>query len=457
MVRVRFAPSPTGFLHLGSGRTALFNYLFARSQGGTFVLRIEDTDRERSKKEFEEDIKHYLRWLGLDWDEGPDKGGDFGPYYQSERKERHVAAAMQLLDSGHAFRDPDDGTIRLNYPSEPIIVEDLICGTCSFAPDSLGPEPVILRADGTPTFHLAVVVDDIDMKITHIIRGQDHLTNTAKHQILFNALCGEAPKFAHLPLILGEDGSKLSKRNSGGFVSVRDFAEKGYLPETLVNFLMLLGWSHPEGVEQLTLEEGVRSFSLDRVKGSSGARFEIQKLDWLNGWWIRNMPLERAAEAILPFTGEYGTVLKQRGEKYWLAVVSQLRDSISLLKDAEELARLLAVLQLDYSDDVFTLLGTEEVVGESLTVVDAWIAALRDLVLEDGEDSISAEDFTRILNQIKKHSGCKPKIVFQSLRAAVTGAVSGPELKILVPFIPRDLLVERAKAFRSALTGRDRD
>jgi len=260
-VRVRFAPSPTGKLHIGGARTALFNYLLAKNSGGKFLLRIDDTDLARSTKENEEDILNSLKWLGLNWDEGPDTDQKF---YQTNRLERHVEVANQLLENGKAYKD-HEGVVRIKYPEGNITVDDLILGPCSFETEDLGPDPVILRSDGRPTYHLASCVDDADFKITHIIRGQDHLTNTTKHIVLFDAMEVEQPKFAHLPLILGTDGSKMSKRNTESFTTVKQFMDHGYIPEALNNFLMLLGWSHPDESETLSMDDATKHFSLDRL------------------------------------------------------------------------------------------------------------------------------------------------------------------------------------------------
>ena len=258
-MRVRFAPSPTGYLHIGGARTALYNFFLAKRSGGQFILRIDDTDTERSLVEYEEDIIRSLRWLGIIWDEGPEMPGASGRFRQSDNTENYLEVAQRLLASGRAFCDPE-GVIRLRYGGQKVIVRDEVCGVCEFQTQALGSEPGLIRSDGSPTYHLASVVDDIEMGITHIIRGQDHLTNTAKHQLMFDALGVSAPRFIHLPLIMGEDGSKLSKRNTEGSVLLKDFRAQGYLPEAVVNYLALLGWSHPEGVEQFSIGEVSNSF-----------------------------------------------------------------------------------------------------------------------------------------------------------------------------------------------------
>jgi nondiscriminating glutamyl-tRNA synthetase len=445
MIRVRFAPSPTGALHIGGARTALFNFLFARSQGGVFVLRIDDTDKERSNIEFEKDILECLDWLGLTPDEGPTQGGAFGPYRQTERIDSHIEAAKKLESSDKAYKD-EKGTVRLRYPEDEIVVNDIICGQCHFRPISLGPEPVILRSDGTPTYQLASVVDDIEMKITHVIRGQDHLTNTAKQQVIFEALGSELPVFAHLPLILGTDGSKLSKRNSEGLVSVREFKEAGFLPEALFNFLVLLGWSHPDAKEQIAIDEAIKTFSLDRVS-STAAVFDGNKLKWLNGWWLRHLPVSEVAEAALPFTDKWQAAIKNRGSKFWENAVSKLRDGFSSLSDAKNIAELLIADNIEVRDDATREYLTEETREVCKKVANAWISLIEQMPTSPDSDSYSEQQFKQLSALLKKSTALSGKALFQPLRVVITGALSGPELKILVPLLPREMLLSRARGF----------
>lgn len=441
MVRVRFAPSPTGPLHIGGARTALFNYLFARSQGGSFILRIDDTDRERSKPELEQDILQSLEWLGMSWDEGPVPGGHYGPYRQSERYDLHRAAVEKLLARDAAYRD-EEGTVRLRYPDTEIVVEDVICGRCVFQSASLGPEPVVLRSDNTPTYQLASVVDDIEMKISHVIRGQDHLTNTAKQQVIFKALGAELPVFAHLPLILGKDGGKLSKRNSEALTSVRDFREGGYLPQALVNFLLLLGWSHPEANELIPIEEAIKVFSLDRV-GRTGAIFDPAKLLFLNGWWIRHLPLEVIADNFLQYSGGYRQIVEQKGAAYWRQVVEALRDSLALLTETQSLAGLLFEFSISWNEEaqVFVREGNKE---EIRKVLSCWKEVLEEFSTDEDKVGYTDLQFNQLMSLLKKKAGVSGKALFQPLRLAIMGALSGPELKVLVPLIDRDILRARA-------------
>jgi nondiscriminating glutamyl-tRNA synthetase len=449
MVRVRFAPSPTGFLHVGGVRTALYNYVFAKKNGGDFILRIEDTDEQRSAPEFEADIISQLKWLGMTWDEGPDVGGPCAPYRQKERALSHKDAAEKMLASGTAFKDPD-GSIRLKYTRHEIVVDDLICGRCVYAQNALGPEPVLLRADGTPTFHLAVVVDDLEMGITHIIRGQDHLTNSAKHILIFEALGGEVPKFAHLPLALGTDGTKLSKRNSGGMVLVKEFKEQGYLPEALINFLALLGWSHPDSKEEFSLEEMVEVFDLEKVHRSA-AIFDLQKLDWLNGKYIRALDEQVLVDHSLQYLGTYKETIEKRGMAFWKKALCALRDGISRLDEVPELARLISEEDLVLNEEAKEALNVSEFKEALGFTVKNWQSALQELATDDGADCYTEEQFSKMLNNLKKEFAGNKKFLFQSLRLAITGSLHGFELKILVPLIKRDILVTRAEIARGLL------
>src|SRR5215216_3751154 len=275
-VRLRFAPSPTGYLHVGGARTALFNWLYARRHGGTFILRIEDTDVGRSQSEMVDGILDGLRWLGIDWDEGPEIGGPHAPYFQSERLDRYRAAAQQLLDGGHAFED--GGAIRFKVPEGKTTFTDSVHGPIEFDNEHIE-SFVILRSDTHPTYHLSVVVDDIDMAITHVVRGDDHISNTPKQVLLYNAFGKTAPIFAHVPLIMGPDKQCLSKRH--GATSVTEYEKQGYIPEAMFNFLALLGWGTGSNDELFTREELIQRFNLEGISGGN-AVFNTEKLDWFN-------------------------------------------------------------------------------------------------------------------------------------------------------------------------------
>jgi glutamyl-tRNA synthetase len=278
--RLRFAPSPTGYLHVGGARTALFNWLYARRHGGVFILRIEDTDVERSQAEMVTGILDGLRWLGIDWDEGPEVGGPHAPYYQSQRLERYRGAAKQLLDSGQAFED--GGAIRFKVPPGKTTFVDSVHGPIEFDNEHIE-SFVILRSDTHPTYHLSVVCDDIDMEITHVVRGDDHISNTPKQVLLYNALGKTPPTFAHVPLIMGADKQRLSKRH--GATSVMEYEKLGYLPEAMFNFLALLGWGTGSNDELLTKDDLIQRFNLEGISGGN-AVFNTEKLDWFNHQYL---------------------------------------------------------------------------------------------------------------------------------------------------------------------------
>lgn len=289
MVRVRFAPSPTGNLHIGSARTALFNWLYARSQSGKFILRIEDTDLKRSNDIYLKEILSSLEWLGMNWDEGP--------YFQSKRQDIYFSYADKLLEKGAAYKDGE--AVIFKVPPEKIKIYDLVHGEIE-VDNSLVGELVLIKSDRTPAYNFACVVDDIDMKMSHIIRGDDHISNTNKQIALYNALGVKPPKFAHIPLILAPDKSRLSKRF--GAVAISEYREKGYLPEAMVNYLALLGWAPGDNNEFMETPQIIKKFSLKKVN-KCGAEFNEDKLRWLNGEHIRKMDIDRFIEAVSPFVG----------------------------------------------------------------------------------------------------------------------------------------------------------
>lgn len=360
MIRTRIAPSPSGFLHIGTAKTALYNWLFARKNNGTFILRLEDTDAERTDEQFVQGMCEGFKWLGIDWDEGPPFGdvsekGNYGPYRQSQRKELYQKIAYQLLEKGKAYkcfcskeslesykdeagnlyypgfcrnltpeqiREKGDApyVLRFRVPEGETVIEDLIQGTVRFN-NSQYDDFVILRANGDPVFHLAVVVDDIYMKITHIIRGDDHLTNTPRHVMLFNALNAPLPKHAHHPLVLDEQGRKYSKRLHGA--NVLDWRDDGYVPEAIVNYVALLGWtSEEENREFFTLPELIQYFSIERI-GKSPARFDRKKLEWLNGLHIRHLSPEDLRNRLIPILEKNGFDTSTKS-KEWLTKLAQI-------------------------------------------------------------------------------------------------------------------------------------
>ena len=349
-IRVRFAPSPTGYLHIGNARTALFNWLFARHYGGCFILRIEDTDTDRHVAEAEGLIIQDLKWMGLDWDEGPDKGGPYGPYRQSDRLDIYQSYAQKLVESGRAYycyctpeeleasrqkmlasgQTPQyDGrclhlsdeqkkefekegrrpSVRFRTLGDAVVVNDLIRGEVSFDGQTIG-DFIILRSDGRAAYNFAVVIDDIQMEITHVLRGEDHLSNTPRQVLIYQALGFNPPQFGHMPMILGPDRTRLSKRH--GATSVVSYREKGYLPEAINNYLALLGWSSPDEEEILPQEKLVQKFTVDRISRSA-AIFDLTKLNWMNGNYIREAELDRITRLCIPFLKEKGYLAQGRG------------------------------------------------------------------------------------------------------------------------------------------------
>ncbi len=302
-VRVRFAPSPTGYLHVGGARTALFNWLFARHHGGRFVLRVEDTDQARNTEEAVRVIFDGLRWLGLDWDEGPGAGGDDGPYFQSQREAIYLRHFETLRAGGHLYED--QGAWRFRFRREKVEFDDLICGSIAidFTKAETSPDMTIRRPDGSWIFHFVNVVDDLEMRISHVIRGEDHLSNTPKHIQLYQALGATAPRFGHIPLILNPDGSKMSKRDQGA--SITSYMEGGYVPEAVANYLCLLGWSPKDDQEKMDLAEIVERFDLANVN-RKGAQFDLAKCDWLNAQYLQAMPIDRYRELAEPLLTKAG-------------------------------------------------------------------------------------------------------------------------------------------------------
>jgi glutamyl-tRNA synthetase len=326
MIRVRIAPSPTGFAHVGTAYTALFNYAFARRNKGKFILRIEDTDIKRNVIEAERKIFDGLAWLGIEWDEGPNKGGRYGPYKQSERLDIYREKAKELIKKGLAYEE--EGAIRYKNLGEDVGWRDLVRGEISFPGSEIG-DFVIMKSDGYPTYNFAVVVDDSLMKISHIIRAEEHISNTPRQIALYRALGLKIPEFAHLPLLRNPDRSKISKRKNP--VALSWYREQGYLPEALINFLCLLGWSHPEGKEIFSLEEFIKVFDIKRVR-KAGPIFNLKKLDWINGEYIRKSQNSKLKTQIYEFFD------KKYPEKEVGKIVPLIKERIKTLKEFQDLA-----------------------------------------------------------------------------------------------------------------------
>ena len=473
LVRVRFAPSPTGQLHVGNARTALFNWLFARQQGGAFIVRIEDTDVERSEPGSEAQLIGELRWLGLDWDEGPDVGGPHGPYRQSERFPLYRKYGGQLIDTGSAYycfcspeqleadrraalaagRQPmyagrcrdiapveaqarrsrgEPASIRLKISPRPIRFHDLVHGEVEFSHEVIG-DPILLRSDATPAYNYAVVVDDALMAITHVIRGDDHLSNTPRQVAVYQALGWGAPQFAHLSTILGSDHTRLSKRH--GATSVSHFHQLGILPEALMDYLSLLGWSSGESNREIfSPSELVEAFRLDQVtKGP--AMFNPEKLYWLNRHYLKQADPERVLQLAIGVFQQAGLVgeTPDQSTHGWLGnVLETVLPSVDHLSQLPERTELIfayearTALHLPPNQEVLAEPGAAEVLTSFLSHA-----------LPDGEltGELTMERFRQIMDVVKRETQQKGKRLFHPVRVAITGHPSGPELDKLIPLL----------------------
>ncbi len=420
MVKVRFAPSPTGYLHVGGARTALFNWLYARNQGGTFVLRIEDTDQERSTQESIDQILEAMTWLGLDWDEY---------YRQTDRSDVHLEAAQSLLDSGSAYEQ--DGAWWFRVPPGETVVHDLLAGDVTFNHDQIK-DFVIRRSDGTFVYNFVVVVDDADMEITHVIRGDDHLTNTPKQIMLYRALGRKPPKFAHLPMILGPDRTRLSKRH--GVTSVLEYRRRGFLPEAMVNFFARLGWSHGNQ-EVFTRDELVKLFSLKRI-GSSAAIFDEEKLRWLNQQHMKLADPSRLVDLVHPFIIETGKVT----EEMWSAAGDER------LTIGAELLRHRCHTLVDLADMMLALFPVEIEMDAEISLDDRQaeiIASISDALSQT--PSLSRDDVERLLYDVLAAQGAKLKDVAHAIRVSVTGRGVGPGLFDILSVIGKRIVVARLR------------
>ncbi|OGG94739.1 MAG: glutamate--tRNA ligase [Candidatus Lambdaproteobacteria bacterium RIFOXYD12_FULL_49_8] len=470
--RVRFAPSPTGYLHVGGLRTCLFNYLFAKANGGTLILRFEDTDQSRKVEGAEENLLRSLSWAGIVFDEGPVQGGNFGPYVQSERLEIYKKEIDKLVGQGDAYpcfctseeleemrekqlkaKRPTryDGRCRKIKPEEAkarieagephtvrmkIIhskgdyqVEDLIRGQVNFSPTQID-DQVLLKTDGFPTYHLASVVDDHYMGITHVIRGEEWLPSTPKHLQLYEYFGWTPPAFAHLPLLLNTDRSKLSKRQ--GDVATEDFRDKGFLPETLVNFVALLGWNPGDERELFTTEELIKEFSLERV-GKAGSVFDYAKLEWMNQQWIKAKDLDPLLDLLAPYLPEAALALEKEKLKTMVALV---RDSLTLLPNIGE------KLALFLNDD--PVLTDPELVTQ---LEDEGAKAVFRAFLEEVAtyEYLDQTNFGALMKAVQIKSGQKGKGLWVPMRIAVTLVQHGPELPLVVEIFGKEKVIKMVK------------
>ncbi|MDD5539481.1 MAG: glutamate--tRNA ligase [Candidatus Marinimicrobia bacterium] len=480
MVRTRFAPSPTGFLHVGGLRTALYNYLYARKNNGRFILRIEDTDQRRKVPGAVENLLATLDWSGIKPDEGPQIGGDAGPYVQSERLELYRQYVSQLIDNEQAYycfcpaerlkqlkgwqtarkipprydnhcrnlsanevkrrlESDEQHIIRMKVPTEGAIeVDDLIRGKITF-PVSQIDDQVLLKSDGFPTYHLANVVDDHLMQISHVIRGEEWLPSTPKHVLLYRYFGWDLPQFAHLSLLLNPDKSKLSKRQ--GDVAAEDYRQKGYLPEALINFLALLGWNPGDDREIFSMDELISEFSLERVS-RSGAIFGVEKLNWINGLYIRNLPPAQLLSCARPYLDESLRRHNVKNRNYWnderlLAMLIAIKDGLSSFSEIPQKTAFFLADTLSYE--------APEI--QEYLISPTSIPILTTLIrLIDEESIINGDTFVTAIKNVQKEIGIKGKPLWMTVRAALTGASQGPEIHQIAAIFDRETCLARLTA-----------
>ena len=429
-VRVRFAPSPTGYLHIGGARTALFNWLYAKHTGGTLVLRVEDTDRARNTEEAARAIYDGLHWLGLDWDEGPHRGGDFGPYFQSERSEIYERYLGQLREAGHIFEDA--GALRFRSPREHVIVDDLVCGRIDFDLTNPGthPDMTIRRPDGSWIFHFVNVVDDIEMRISHVIRGEDHLSNTPKHVQLYRAFDATPPCFAHIPLILNKDGSKMSKRDQGA--SLNTYIEGGYLPEAVRNYLCLLGWSPKDNREKLEIEEVVRLFDLEKVHRKN-ASFDLGKCTWLNGEYVRELSDERFHSLARQALEKTGIDLSKFPPDYVRAALETCKGKFKIFSELPGYCGFYFKDDFEYNLECVAKHFVPENKPHLLAVREAFA----------GLENFDAANLETALKATAAQLTVKVGALVHPTRLAVTGSNAGPSLYHLLEILGEEKVLAR--------------
>lgn len=462
-VRVRYAPSPTGLQHIGGIRTALFNYFFARSQGGTFILRVEDTDQERYSEESLQDLYDTFEWLGIHWDEGPDVGGSFGPYVQSQRFDLYRDYAQQLIDRGHAYRcyctserldalreeqakdkkshqgydyhcrdlSPEEraareaaglpSVVRFKVPPrEDVVFQDELLGDVKRKSKDISPDPILIKSDGFPTYHLANVIDDHLMEITHIMRAQEWLPSGALHILLYRAFGWEPPKYCHLPMVMGKDGQKLSKRH--GSTSVRDFRKEGYLPEALINYVSLVGWSYDDSREFFEKEDLEQLFSLEKINKAPGV-FDYKKLQWFNGQYIRKRDDQSLKALLIPYLVADGVVSDPptQGElELFDGAYPMLKERLKLLSEVSGLVRFLFQDIEEYQ--------TELAVPKKTEPLDAYRALLAAAELLQGFENRSLEETEGLFQERADQMGMKLGQLMQPLRVSLTGTTVSPPL-----------------------------
>lgn len=472
-IRVRIAPSPSGNLHIGTARTALFNFLYAKKVGGEFVLRIEDTDLDRSSQAYTQNIFDSLKALGLNWDEGPDVGGPYGPYYQSQRFDIYPKYAKMLMDKGYAYEcfctneeletEKEEAiknhnayvysrkclnlteeeknelrakgikpSIRFKVEHKELMFNDLVKGELKFDTSLIG-DFVIMKSNGTPTYNFAVVIDDMLMKITDVIRGEDHISNTPKQILIYEALGAKVPNFGHLGMILAPDRTKLSKRH--GATAVSDFVKQGYLTDALINFVALLGWAPSDGVEIKSVDEIAKDFRIHEVS-SSNSVFEYDKLNWMNGQYIKKMEIPKLTDMIIPFLSKYD-ITKYSREKLE-KIVQITREPLTVLSEIEHDASYFFEDNLSY-DEVREVLDkdlSKEVIQYVIDNADSWNF--------DDEEDIHNK-LADLRTYFKENKGYKPKETMWAVRAAITGRTRGADMAETIWILGKDKVVQRLK------------
>ncbi|MFJ7978480.1 glutamate--tRNA ligase [Peribacillus sp. NPDC096379] len=481
-IRVRYAPSPTGHLHIGNARTALFNYLFARNQGGKFIIRIEDTDQKRNIEGGEESQLQYLKWLGIEWDESVDIGGEFGPYRQSERNDIYKDLYEELLEKGLAYKcycteeeieaereeqlarnatpkysgkcrhlteedrskleaEGRKPSIRFAVPSDKVFTfKDMVKDDVSFEAEGIG-DFVIVKKDGIPTYNFAVAVDDHLMKISHVLRGDDHISNTPKQLMIYEAFGWEPPMFGHMTLIVNESRKKLSKRDESIIQFIEQYEELGYLPEALFNFITLLGWS-PSGEEEIfSKEEFIKMFDADRLS-KSPALFDTQKLTWMNNQYVKQLDVSRAVDLSLPHLVKAGKVsaeLSEEEAKWVYQLVDLYQEQMSFGAEIVELSQLFFKEELDFEGEAKEVLAEEQVPE----VMQAFLQEL------DTLETFTADEIKKAIKAVQKSTGQKGKKLFMPIRAAVTGQTHGPDLPKAIALLGKEKIKQRVESILS--------